>query len=799
MSIRPPSLDDRRYEDLVAELVERIPAHTPEWTNPRPGDPGRTLIELFAWLGDALLYRANLVPERQRLAFLRLLGQPLQPARPARGLVTVSLKEPKENEPLQAFAIRPLAALAGPVPFEVRNEFMVLPLTAAAYYKRRAGAGEVADDVLNALSEFHAEGNAVEGYTTTPLFPDGRPVPDGFDVFADTADRSLWLALLAPKAPSPEKQAALNDATRAILDEGRQLLNIGFIPALPTADPLAPISTRAAVPHVWEITAKTTGPEIDANHPWRPEYVALDRIADTTGGLTRSGILRLVLPRGAIIHAPENDVRADPDAGVGPRPPRLDDVALASRLIAWLRLRAQPVPPGSSPEPQFMTGQDAESLRSSQTGAVATTREVEHLRIIWTGVNAVEAEQLITQTNRIVGESTGAADQEFSLPSENIEPETLRLEVEEASGWVPWQRIDDLGALDRDAATSREARFFELEAAGGTARFGDGIRGQIPPAGRRIRAALLRSGGGTAGNLPAGTLKAITAVTTKNVLAGRFLTVAQPLPLIGGAEAETLAEAEKRIPARLRHRERAVTADDYRVLANETPGVGVGRVEMLPRFKPQQRHDDIPGVVTVMALPARPMAPAPNPRSDRPFLEAVHAWLDARRPLGTELYVIGCEYIPVALSVAVTVAEDAQRDTTLQAIKDALMQVLWPLPGGGFDRLKGWPLGRELSNRELAVEVARVPGVSEVAGLNLFQRKNNLNVWEALGDARDGREQNLRLERWQLPELLGVVAIVGDSAPLSVPESSGGDESGDGTGGGGGPVPIAVPVVPDIC
>jgi predicted phage baseplate assembly protein len=794
MSIRPPALDDRRYDDLVAELIERIPAHTPEWTNPRPGDPGRTLIELFAWLGDALLYRVNLVPERQRLAFLRLLGEPLQPARPAHGLVTVSLKE---SELPQAFAIRPLAALAGPVDFEVRNEFTVLPLTASAYYKRRAEAGEVADEVLSALSEFHAEGNAVEGYTTTPLFPDGRPAPDGFDVFADTADRALWLALLAPKAPSPAEQTDWNNATRATFGDGRRLLNIGFVPALPTADPLAPISTRAAVPHVWEITAKTTAQPIDENHPWRPEYVALDRIADTTAGLTRAGVLRLALPRGAIIHAPENDVRADPDAGVGPRPPRLDDAALAARLIGWLRLRAEPVPPGSSPEPQFMTGQGAESLQSSQAGAVAAAREVEHLRIIWTGVNAVEAEQLITQTNRIVGESTGAADQEFSLPSENIEPETLRLEVEEAAGWTQWQRIDDLGALDRDAAASRDARVFELDAAGGTARFGDGIRGQIPPAGRRLRVALLRSGGGTAGNLPAGTLKAITAVTTTNVLAGRFLTVTQPLPLTGGAEAETLAEAEKRIPARLRHRERAVTADDYRVLAYETPGVAVGRVEMLPRFKPQQRHDDIPGIVTVMALPARPMAPAPNPRADRPFLEAVHGWLDARRPLGTELYVIGCEYIPVAVSVAVSVAEDAQRDTTLQAIKDALMQVLWPLPGGGFDRLKGWPLGRELSNRELAVEVARVAGVSEVAGLNLFQRKNNLNVWEPLGDARDGREQNLRLERWQLPELLGVVAIVGDSAPLSIPDGSGGDGSGDGTGGG--PVPIAVPVVPDIC
>src|SRR5262245_25403794 len=93
MPVRPPALDDRNFDDLVEDLLARIPAHTPEWTNPRLGDPGRTLIELFAWLTDTLLYRANLIPERQRLVFLKLLGVPLRPAQAARGLVSVFFKD----------------------------------------------------------------------------------------------------------------------------------------------------------------------------------------------------------------------------------------------------------------------------------------------------------------------------------------------------------------------------------------------------------------------------------------------------------------------------------------------------------------------------------------------------------------------------------------------------------------------------------------------------------------------------------------------------------------------------------
>jgi hypothetical protein len=51
----PPVLDDRRYDDLVAETVARIPAHTPEWTNYRTSDPGFRLLDFFALLDPPVL------------------------------------------------------------------------------------------------------------------------------------------------------------------------------------------------------------------------------------------------------------------------------------------------------------------------------------------------------------------------------------------------------------------------------------------------------------------------------------------------------------------------------------------------------------------------------------------------------------------------------------------------------------------------------------------------------------------------------------------------------------------------
>jgi len=78
MALPLPNLDDRTYRELVDEALALIPIHTSEWTNFNSSDPGITLLELFAYLTEMLVYRLNRVTEANQLAFLRLLkGQPL--------------------------------------------------------------------------------------------------------------------------------------------------------------------------------------------------------------------------------------------------------------------------------------------------------------------------------------------------------------------------------------------------------------------------------------------------------------------------------------------------------------------------------------------------------------------------------------------------------------------------------------------------------------------------------------------------------------------------------------------------
>src|SRR5262245_21621844 len=124
MPLTIPELDGRNYRDLVEEALARIPVHNPEWTNFNDSDPGVTLVHLFAFMTDTLLYRANRIPERNRLKFLRLLGIPLQAASAARGVITIV----NERGPLEIVTLPDgLSVQAGAVAFETRNALDVLP------------------------------------------------------------------------------------------------------------------------------------------------------------------------------------------------------------------------------------------------------------------------------------------------------------------------------------------------------------------------------------------------------------------------------------------------------------------------------------------------------------------------------------------------------------------------------------------------------------------------------------------------------------------------------------------------
>ena len=130
MTLPAPILDDRHFQDIVDEAKKRIPHYCKEWTDHNVSDPGVTLIELFAWMTDMILYRLNRVPDRHYIKFMEMLGIRLQEAQPAKTPLTFWLSAPQPQAVLIPAGTEVASAAADetlPVVFTTDENFRVVP------------------------------------------------------------------------------------------------------------------------------------------------------------------------------------------------------------------------------------------------------------------------------------------------------------------------------------------------------------------------------------------------------------------------------------------------------------------------------------------------------------------------------------------------------------------------------------------------------------------------------------------------------------------------------------------------
>ena len=333
MPIQIPSLDDRNYSAILSEALARIPVHNPEWTNFNESDPGVTLVEVFSFLTENLLYRANQIPERNRRKFLSLLGMPLQSAAPARGLVTIS----NERGPLQTITLNGgMEVMAGKVPFRTSAGLDVLPIEARCYYKRLITT--LTDTQKEYYRQLYASFFPQDTLDTASLqlydtaaFPDPTPASQGVDLSSTSVVDGLWVALLV--RPN-EKDPDAVEATRQQI--GGKTLNLGVVPYIADADRLLNPVGQPSIDQATrlEFSIPKSG---SLGQDRVPTYRSLATQADINV-LSAPGILQITLPEASALKMWDN---LDPlELGVGAFPPALDDTNLNARLITWLHIVA---------------------------------------------------------------------------------------------------------------------------------------------------------------------------------------------------------------------------------------------------------------------------------------------------------------------------------------------------------------------------------------------------------------------------------------------------------------------------
>jgi hypothetical protein len=750
MPIQLPNLDDRRYQQLVDEALARIPVHTPEWTNFNQSDPGVTLIQVFAFLTESLLYRANQIPERNRRKFLQLLGVPLRAASSAQGIVTLS----NERGPLETITLsQDVEVRAGQVPFRTERGLDVLPVEAQVYFKAirqrppadQKEARDAYDRDLAHYQQLYESLLAEQAPADLQLY---QPVPlssrgaQGVDIGSETVDQKLWIALLLRANDKPPSDLLLDQARKALAGK---TLSLGLVPQVDADDAqrrLAPGGDDSASTATLAIEIPSIPPTGGLPLNRQASYRPLDTVAVPV----EPQVFGVVLPAdGSQLNLWNN---LDPlEPGTDDLPPALEDTAQNERVITWLRLN---------------WGASAQS------------------RIQWVGINAVFIRQRARILNELLPTATGEPDQEFTLSTVPIVPDSIMLTVTADGKTETWQQIDDLLGAGPEVPTAdprqspgvrppkpQPAKVFVLDPESGKIRFGDGFRGGRPPLGASIRVDY-DYGLGAAGNVGEGAVSSAPALP-----AG--LKVSNPVRTWGGVDSETVAEGEKQISRYLQHRDRLVNANDFETITLRTPGIALARVEVLPAYNPAlSRHEpgNAPGAVTLMVIPRfsakRPDAPEP----DQLFLKAICDYLDPRRLVTTELFVRGPDYNPIFISVGISIVAGRNFSSAVvrEQVAERLKRFLAPIRAETLGQLdeqtplltspsadpgrKGWPLRRPIVAGELEAEVARVPGVAMV---------NELFLATPTGDAID----RIPMEGLQLPRLDGLQVAVGSAMPIS--------------------------------
>jgi Baseplate J-like protein len=349
-------------------------------------------------------------------------------------------------------------------------------------------------------------------------------------------------------------------------------------------------------------------------------------------------------------------------------------------------------------------------------------------------LNTMWASQVATVDGEILGAGNGNPGQRFRTAQAPLQPGQVVLvrepappaaaeqaalaEVEGAGAvteidgetWVRWHAVPDL------YASGPHDRHYTLDPLTGEVAFGDGSAGMPPPPGQNNVRITYRTGGGEQGNRPTGTVTALRAGLPY------VESVTNVEPAAGGAALEPLERLKERGPRGLRHRGRAITAEDIADLVAES-GTEVARVAVLvPEFNPLRLwlDPDAPapadahaavaaGDVGVIVVPV-----AVDPADTRPtpslrLLRRVRAYLTDRCPPAMRLWTAGPEWVAVEVAVAVAPVSLAAADGLAGRVRDTLARYLHPLTGG--PRGQGWAFGRKPHRSELLALVERVDGV----------------------------------------------------------------------------------------
>jgi hypothetical protein len=686
-------LDTRRFEELFADAKRRIPGYTPEWTDLNDSDPGITLVQLFAWLSEMIIWRLNRVPEKNFLKFLELIGIEPSPPAPARAELTFKLTTKGITQQiLQGTRVALTEQVDGrSIVFETDDNLYAVGSELAAVQSFDGARFEIVTEAFRVPGKY--------------FFPFGtRPQKDsalylGFDTkFADGSPVTLTLHVFTADIIEEGKGIKAYFSTTTT-DDGTN----GSSDTSPTqVDENTPSPAADAV---WEYFA---GQDVDPS--WQP----LTNVRDKTGNLTTTGTVQFDPPATAVA-AKVGLLRKDEDlplfwiryrikeilGGGFERVPRLEDVLLNtigasnSLTVTDELLGASKGTPNQkfklANAPVFLDrfdlqvdeGEGFQSWKMVRDFA-ASTREDRHFTLATTA-----------------GEVAFGDGEQGKIPSRlpvPEDPETDQPNIKAAN--YRWG-----GGAGGNAGANK---ITSLET---SVPFVDSVT--------NLRPAI---GGQDEESVDNAKLRAPETIRTRSrAVTGpdfEFLARQTPGARIRRAHALPLRNPDFE-PIRPTFTERPQEQSCPRCAgAGQTVkqycGCSAGQTNQGSGTTTRRLSSTlvpIPGVVTVVVVPeALPGDLKPIPSEDT--LRLVGQWLNQHRLITTELYVAAPKYREVEIEARVIAQPTANSGQVAEALQNMLLDYFHPLRGGANGT--GWDFGGTVYFAETYRRILNMPGVARL-------------------------------------------------------------------------------------
>lgn len=685
------NLDDRTYKEILDRARQSIHRLDPDWTDENTHDPGITMIELFAYITEAQQYYINRVTARNELKFLKLLGVIPESTKQAYAEIQVSGVE--QSRWLSEGTI----LSADRIDFETTQSLYLLPQKI-----ERVVVQEDADSIMHAWEgihspEFYLFGNEAKQDSRFYIgldsaLPSDIPLHITFDLVED--DQFSRNAVNQDQEHiKPPVQ--LEWSYFGEWSEGQY----GWNPLTILTDYTRELTFDGSL--YFQLTermvAHTVYPAVDIPRYWI--RCVLHQSGYETPPILKHLLLNTIQAREG--HTAIALERFDHDGSTGAKVQWLHRLAQEDELEVRIREqngwhiwhRIDDMEHAHSEERCYVVkkmqdGSVCIHFGDGNKGKVPSIGKRKIMLIAW---------EPSFRERRYIGQSNGMPVQHYRVASPGEKLAHLRIQVgttDPSSNemvWHHWQQVEDLDS------SGSEDRHFQYDEYNGEIRFGDNEKGMIPAPAPTNNICLIAytSGGGERGNIKNNTLTLSPQVESSSLQATNYRHG------YGGQDAETLDQAKRRLSSDLHQINRAVTASDYEQIALRTPGLRVASVKALPLYVSglvDYPNRKAAGQITLVVVPYGKGRPEPSPA----YLHAVKQHMEQYRLLGTQLHVIGPQYMTVNIQAQLVVEPYCKNKISL--FTDVLEKYFDPLRQQG-------EFGKSIRSSQLHNLLSRVPGV----------------------------------------------------------------------------------------